>query len=98
MKVSSWPGFCRSAVLQRNWSARVELSWSPTVSDRPWSASTPKRILITSLPSLKIASKLALPERFAYVVRHSTTYCLFGGEPVVAVKMPPLPVVRRSSQ
>jgi len=86
-------------VLQRTWSPRVALPWRPMVVEAPWSTSAPNRILITSLPSLKIASKLALPVRFAYPVRHSMTNCRFGGEPVRAVKIPwPPPEVRRSSQ
>ena len=48
--------------------------------------------------SERMTSKLAFPERWKYVVRHSITNCRFGALPSTAVKMPP-PVssVRRSS-
>jgi hypothetical protein len=39
--------------------------------------------------SVKTISKLAVPVRWKYVVRHSTTNCLFGGLPTTAVKIPP---------
>jgi hypothetical protein len=48
--------------------------------------------------SERMTSKLAVPVRWKYVVRHSITNCRFGALPSSAVKMPP-PVssVRRSS-
>jgi hypothetical protein len=48
--------------------------------------------------SERMTSKLALPERMKYVVRHSITNCRFGALPSVAVKTPPPDSsVRRSS-
>jgi hypothetical protein len=50
-------------------------------------------------PSVKIASKFALPARWKYAARHSITNCRFGGLPIVAVKMPfPAPSVLRSAR
>jgi hypothetical protein len=36
-------------------------------------------------PSVKTISKLAVPVRWKYVVRHSTTNCRVGGLPMTAV-------------
>ena len=49
--------------------------------------------------SERMTSKLAFPERWKYVARHSITNCRLGALPTTAVKMPP-PVssVRRSSR
>jgi hypothetical protein len=46
-----------------------------------------------------MTSKLALPARWKYVVRHSITNWRFGGAPIAAVKMPPPDSsVRKSSR
>jgi hypothetical protein len=50
------------------------------------------------LPSERITSKFAVPERWKYVVRHSITNCRFGAPPITAVKIPSLvSSVRKSS-
>ena len=65
VNVSSRPGLSGFRRVARELVGPRRAVLEADVSERPWSASTPKRILITSLPSSKIASKLALPERFA---------------------------------
>src|SRR6266508_377885 len=96
------PGVIVPAVLQANSLAGpVPEACRPSVEEVPACVSDPYTTRMSSLPSVKITSKLALPPPARNPTRHSMMNWRFGGLPMVVVKTPWLgadPRVSRSSQ